>query len=154
MTNMVFFPDKNSFHGNLRINDRDFSDELNDPTTTEFQTLKNELQPELQKQICDGILSCEVNITRFSPGSIVCDFEIHVESSATMNEYQLEINFEAKLNVMNITGFDISPGTISNCSLDEAETTPGICTKCPDGQIPDTNDKTKCLKGIFHFTVS
>ena len=102
-----FFPAKNTFNGNFRITDRDFVAELGDHSTTEFQTLKNELQPGLQQQLCDESLSCEVTITGFSNGSIVVDFEINGES--TLDQSTLE----SKLTDLNIPNFNITPGTIS-----------------------------------------
>ena len=85
--------------------------ELGDHSTTEFQTLKNELQPGLQQELCDESYSCKVTITDFSNGSIVCDFKIDVES--TLDQSTLETNLESKLTDLNIPTFNITPGTIS-----------------------------------------
>ena len=111
---MTFYLVKNKFHGNFRINDIEYNaTKYNDSTTEEFQKLKNELQPELQQHMCgaDEILSCEVKITRFSPGSIVCDFEIELQT--TMDESTLETYLRSQLSSLNITTFDITPVTIS-----------------------------------------
>lgn len=108
---MIFFSAKTTFNGNCRITDRDFVAELGNPSTTEYQTLKNELQPGLQQELCDESYSCKVTITDFSNGSIVCDFEIEVESA--LDPSTLETNLESKLTDLNIPTFDITPGTIS-----------------------------------------
>ena len=108
---MAFFSVDKTFYGSFRINDEDFETELSNTTTTEFQTLQDKLQPELQAHFCDEFLSCEVTITRFSAGSIVCNFEINVQT--TMNRSTLEAHLQTKLSGLAITDFDITPVTIS-----------------------------------------
>ena len=71
----------------------------------------------MTQQLCEGFLSCEVKITSFSDGSIVCNFEITVQT--TMNESTLKTNIESKLCNLNITSLDpnmpldITPVSIS-----------------------------------------